>query len=210
MFCTECGQTMADEAKFCAFCGTRRAVAPASASETQAPATPPRVEVRRNCPPAPVRTIRSTAEIMQMRPRPAAPRTPAEEPAERRADRDRCRRPTQIGPRKKARRRQCMWPEPPPPSRVRESRAAACGTVVCRSSCCAPIRVSAVRRRAGIAGRRWRTAEDFAGTDRRDCRCLHCAGWHLLDGSFLHVDRRKVVGASCNHDFSDFGKNGGW
>ena len=34
MFCTECGQQMADEAKFCAYCGTRRAL-PASGNEAQ-------------------------------------------------------------------------------------------------------------------------------------------------------------------------------
>lgn len=66
MFCTECGQVMADEAKFCAYCGTRRSIAPVVEAAVQAP--PPRPET------TPMRTIRSTAEIMPIRmQRPAAP-----------------------------------------------------------------------------------------------------------------------------------------
>ena len=79
MFCTECGQQMADEAKFCAFCGTRRAL-PVSGNEAQV-AAPPKPEPPAMNPPSPVRTIRSTAEIMPMRVRPAAPRPPVEEHA---------------------------------------------------------------------------------------------------------------------------------
>jgi len=74
MFCTECGQAMADEAKFCAYCGTRRAVLPAAgdASLVQTPPTKP--EPPSVTPPAPLRTIRSTAEIMPIRtPLPTAP-----------------------------------------------------------------------------------------------------------------------------------------
>src|SRR5450755_3871958 len=73
MFCTECGQQMADEAKFCAFCGTRRAVAPVSGNEVQAAAAPPKPDVPGVTPPPPVRAIRSTAEIMPIRVRPVAP-----------------------------------------------------------------------------------------------------------------------------------------
>ena len=74
MFCTECGQAMADEAKFCAYCGTRRAVLPAAgdASLVQTPLTKP--EPPSVTPSAPLRTIRSTAEIMPIRtPLPTAP-----------------------------------------------------------------------------------------------------------------------------------------
>lgn len=79
MFCTECGQQMANEAKFCAFCGTRRLVTP-SGMEAPTPAAP-KVEVPVvTPPPSPVRTVRSTAEIMQMRMRPAAQWPPVEEP----------------------------------------------------------------------------------------------------------------------------------
>jgi Immunoglobulin I-set domain/zinc-ribbon domain len=119
MFCTECGQTMADEAKFCAFCGTRRVVASGSGSEAQAPAAPPRVEAPiLTAPPAPVRTIRSTAEIMQMRARPAAPRPPIEEPRvvepEPVPNADWPEEESAAPP-------MYVEPEPPPPSRVRES-----------------------------------------------------------------------------------------
>ena len=80
MFCTECGQTMADEAKFCAYCGTRRIVAPIVEAATQAP--PARPEPPTVTPPP--RAIRSTAEIMPIRmQRPAPPpvvETPRVEP----------------------------------------------------------------------------------------------------------------------------------
>lgn len=80
MFCTECGQAMADEAKFCAYCGTRRIVAPVVEAATQAP--PARPEPPTVTPPP--RAIRSTAEIMPIRmQRPAPPpvvETPRVEP----------------------------------------------------------------------------------------------------------------------------------
>src|SRR5215471_2775896 len=60
MFCTECGQQIADDAKFCAYCGTRRTIAPSS-SEAPARPEPPVVT------PAPARPVRSTAEIMPIR-----------------------------------------------------------------------------------------------------------------------------------------------
>ena len=128
MFCTECGQVMADEAKFCAFCGTRRAMAPASGSEVQAPAAPPRVEApTATAPPAPVRTIRSTAEIMPMR---------CVRPLQRlRWSSRRRSSPTAITvgpaaewPEEESAAPPMYVPEPPPPSRVRESAAA--------SGCC--------------------------------------------------------------------------
>jgi zinc-ribbon domain/Immunoglobulin I-set domain len=65
MFCTECGQAIGDEAKFCAYCGTRRAVPPVADAATSAPS--PRQEPPSVAPPAPARTIRSTAEIMPIR-----------------------------------------------------------------------------------------------------------------------------------------------
>src|SRR5215471_2467742 len=58
MFCTECGQSIADDAKFCAYCGTRRKVA---ASTT----TPPAASSPE--PPVAPRPVRSTAEIMPIR-----------------------------------------------------------------------------------------------------------------------------------------------
>ena len=90
MFCTECGQPMADEAKFCAFCGTRR-INPAVGREA---ATPPVVPAKPDAPvvappplsvPAPPRPIRSTAEIMPIRaqrpvPPPPPPVVEASEP----------------------------------------------------------------------------------------------------------------------------------
>ncbi len=86
MFCTECGQTMTDEAKFCAYCGTRRAISPAGGDATlaQTPATKP--ESLASTAPVPMRTMRSTAEIMPMRTPPPpiardAVRTPPEEPS---------------------------------------------------------------------------------------------------------------------------------
>lgn len=74
MFCTECGQPMADEAKFCAYCGTRR-VTPQAGKPAPSPSAPEqRVEVQPGAPtPAPARAIRSTAEIMPNRLRPTAP-----------------------------------------------------------------------------------------------------------------------------------------
>ena len=80
MFCTECGQQMADEAKFCAYCGTRRVVIPSGHEAPAATAAPKAEAPITAAPPTPVRAIRSTAEIMPMRVRPAVPRTPAEEP----------------------------------------------------------------------------------------------------------------------------------
>jgi|SRR6516165_8149026 len=74
MFCTECGQQMADEAKFCAYCGTRRVV-PRPAGDVPVAQTPPArpVEPPAVVPPPAVRSIRSTAEIMPIRvPGPAA------------------------------------------------------------------------------------------------------------------------------------------
>ncbi len=79
MFCIECGQPMADEAKFCAYCGTRRAV-PAVSREVVAPPAPPVRPEPPSVAPPPARTIRSTAEIMPIRvQRPTAP-PPAMEP----------------------------------------------------------------------------------------------------------------------------------
>lgn len=81
MFCIECGQPMADEGKFCAYCGTRRAV-PAVSKEAVAPtSSPARPEAPSVAPPpAPARTIRSTAEIMPIRVQRPAPPPPIEEP----------------------------------------------------------------------------------------------------------------------------------
>ena len=118
MFCTECGQLMADEAKFCAFCGTRRAIAATSGSEVQAPAAPPRVEAPTPAAPlAAVRAIRSTAEIMQMRARPAVPQSPVEEP--RAAEPE--PQPNADWPVEESSAPPMYVPEPAPPSRVRES-----------------------------------------------------------------------------------------
>jgi len=66
MFCTECGQSIADDAKFCAYCGTRRSVpAPGAAAQT---APPP---VSAPAPPAgapsATRPVRSTPEVMPIR-----------------------------------------------------------------------------------------------------------------------------------------------
>lgn len=81
MFCTECGQQISDEAKFCAYCGTRRIVAPAASSNPAPPvisSEPPAVS-----PVPPQRAIRSTAEIMPIRtsPRPVPPPPVVEPPA---------------------------------------------------------------------------------------------------------------------------------
>jgi hypothetical protein len=91
MFCTECGQQMGDDAKFCAYCGTRRTVVPAG-TEVSATPLPPRPEPTVVTTPPPTRTtIRSTAEIMPIRvqrPSPPPPRVteaePVVEPDERR------------------------------------------------------------------------------------------------------------------------------
>lgn len=75
MFCIECGQPMADEAKFCAYCGTRRASVPSVNEVPKAPAPPvkPTAPHAVTATPA-VRSIRSTAEIMPIRmPTVAAP-----------------------------------------------------------------------------------------------------------------------------------------
>src|SRR3974390_1814643 len=82
MFCIECGQAMADEAKFCAYCGTRRAVPAVSKEALPPPAAPAKPEIPVvTVPPAPAPTIRSTAEIMPIRvQRPTPPPPPIEEP----------------------------------------------------------------------------------------------------------------------------------
>jgi len=79
MFCIECGQPMADEAKFCAYCGTRRAV-PAVTREAAAP--PPAQPETPSVvpPPAPARVTRSTAEITPIRVQRPAPPPPIEQP----------------------------------------------------------------------------------------------------------------------------------
>lgn len=77
MFCTECGQALAEGAKFCAYCGTRRAIPAADAAVPASPAAPPpKAEPSVSAPPAPVRTIRSTAEIMPIRMQRSAPPPP--------------------------------------------------------------------------------------------------------------------------------------
>jgi len=66
MFCTECGQSISDDAKFCAYCGTRRTVPVTSAAATAPPVKSPE-------PPA-ARSVRSAAEITPIRTqRPAVP-----------------------------------------------------------------------------------------------------------------------------------------
>ena len=70
MFCTECGQAMADEAKFCAYCGTRRIIPPVGrevAAPLAAPSRPEPPSALPSAPEPPARTIRSTAEIMPIR-----------------------------------------------------------------------------------------------------------------------------------------------
>ena len=83
MFCTECGQQMANEAKFCAYCGTRRSIPPAGG---EAATASPRMEPPVVTPPvAPRTTVRSTAEIMPMRvqrPSAAPPRVTEAGPVE--------------------------------------------------------------------------------------------------------------------------------
>ena len=81
MFCIECGQAMADEAKFCAYCGTRRAVPAVSKEALPPPAAPAKPEIPVvTVPPAPAPTIRSTAEIMPIRVQRPAPPPPIEQP----------------------------------------------------------------------------------------------------------------------------------
>jgi len=90
MYCTECGQVMAEEAKFCAYCGTRRRV-PAAASEAQGPVTPPapvQAEPPNVAPPPSAsspQVVRSTAAVTPIRPqRPASPEPLPVEPPVRR------------------------------------------------------------------------------------------------------------------------------
>lgn len=63
MFCTECGQQIADDAKFCAYCGTKRSV-PAAARETAVSPAPP--EPPRAVPP-PASPVRSAADVTPIR-----------------------------------------------------------------------------------------------------------------------------------------------
>jgi hypothetical protein len=89
MFCIECGQPMAEEAKFCAYCGTRRANLPSVNEVPKAPAPPVKPGAPHAVTPTPAaRSIRSTAEIMPIRmpavappPQPAALRPRPEEGA---------------------------------------------------------------------------------------------------------------------------------
>jgi len=80
MFCIACGRQMNDEERFCSQCGTRRAVIPTETDPVRMPVPPVRAEQPPSVPPpASVRPIRSTAEIMPMRvQRPTAP-PPVEE-----------------------------------------------------------------------------------------------------------------------------------
>lgn len=110
---------MADEAKFCAFCGTRRAVAPASGGEAQTATALPNPDAPSLAiPPAPVRTIRSTAEIMQMRARPAVPISSVEGPTAGEPE-----QPVSNPewPEEESSAPPMYVPPPPPPSRIRES-----------------------------------------------------------------------------------------
>jgi len=81
MFCTECGQPMADEAKFCAYCGTRRIVSPTGAEAVAGPE--PSASPQIVPPPAPPRAVRPAAEITPIRPaqRPVPPPPVVEPPA---------------------------------------------------------------------------------------------------------------------------------
>ena len=77
MYCIACGRQMGDEERFCSQCGTRRAVIPKDADAVSAPTPPARPEQPASVPPAPLRAIRSTAEIMPIRmPLPTAPPPP--------------------------------------------------------------------------------------------------------------------------------------
>ena len=66
MFCTECGQSIADDAKFCAYCGTRRTIPARGAPATASPPLSASPEPPAGTPPTP-RPVRSTAEIMPIR-----------------------------------------------------------------------------------------------------------------------------------------------
>src|ERR1035441_2771299 len=83
MFCIACGRQMSDEARFCSQCGTRRAVIPTDAANS-VPTSPARTEQPPSvAPPAALRPIRSTAEIMPIRvPQAAAAPPAAVQPAE--------------------------------------------------------------------------------------------------------------------------------
>jgi len=81
MFCTECGQAMPDEAKFCAYCGTRRMISAAGVQPASTQPQPPKPEPPSVTTPSAARAIRSTAEIMPIRlQRPAVPPPSATEP----------------------------------------------------------------------------------------------------------------------------------
>ncbi len=68
MYCIACGRQMSDEDKFCSQCGTRRAVIPTDADAAGVPTSSVRPEQPPSlAPPAGIRTIRSTAEIMPIR-----------------------------------------------------------------------------------------------------------------------------------------------
>jgi hypothetical protein len=83
MFCIECGQAMADEAKFCAYCGTRRAVLPPAGDVAGARVPSAKsVEQPVSAPPPTIRPVRSTAEIMPIR-MPSAPSVPPPPPPRR-------------------------------------------------------------------------------------------------------------------------------
>ena len=84
MFCIACGRQMSDEERFCSQCGTRRAVIPTDAAASSVPTSPARTEQPPSvAPPAALRPIRSTAEIMPIRvPQAAAPPPTAVQPAE--------------------------------------------------------------------------------------------------------------------------------
>jgi len=78
MYCIACGRQMSDDERFCSQCGTRRAVIPTDAAAAYVPVLPARPEQPPVAPPpAPQRTIRSTAEIMPIR----MPQAPAPPPA---------------------------------------------------------------------------------------------------------------------------------
>ena len=66
MFCTECGQSIADDAKFCAYCGTRRTILARGAAAAAPPPASTSPEPPAVTPPTP-RPVRSTAEIMPIR-----------------------------------------------------------------------------------------------------------------------------------------------
>ena len=68
MYCIACGRQMGDEERFCSQCGTRRAVIPTDADAAGVTTPPARPEQPTSpVPPAAVRPIRSTAEIMPIR-----------------------------------------------------------------------------------------------------------------------------------------------